>query len=198
MAELTQRPNFEKYQYGALAELLASSEESGRYAPGALEVLAGAKGLNLGEEALGFIRGTQASEDGIKTAIQIYAGKFKEKRGEYKPAELAAGWYANVLNSIDKGDKDKIVAKLGMYDETLGAIQKKVKKARLVVSASKDKDLKEEYTPEQIVQSEETLKKYGTALQIIEALDRYTFENLRPEAVNTTFKQELKGLASKV
>src|SRR3989338_4538912 len=133
MADVTQRPNFEKYQYGALAAHLASSKESGRYAPGALEVLAGSKGLNLGEDAEGFIRGTKASKEGIETATQIYAGKFEEKRGEYKLIELASGWYAPVLNSIDKEDKDKIVAKLGRYDETLVSIIKKYRKASRIV-----------------------------------------------------------------
>ena len=119
-----QLPDFMKYQYGALAGRLAQSEESGRYAPSALEMLAGSKGLNLGEEAQGFIRGTNASEDGIKTAIGIYAKKFQEKRGEYKPVELAS-WYSNVLSSISPEDAKKITGKLAEYDETLSDINKK-------------------------------------------------------------------------
>jgi len=66
MPPTTPRPAYEKYQYAGLAGNLYNSKESKRFAPGALEVLAGAKGLNLGEEALGFVRGTQASEKGIE------------------------------------------------------------------------------------------------------------------------------------
>ncbi|MEX2016863.1 MAG: hypothetical protein WD876_00100, partial [Candidatus Pacearchaeota archaeon] len=45
--------SFEKYMYGALAgRMLAAGNEG--YAESSLEILAGKKGLNLGEEALKF------------------------------------------------------------------------------------------------------------------------------------------------
>lgn len=189
--------SFEKYMYGALAARLGSSEESSRYAPNALELLAGSKGLNLGEEAEGFIKGTRASEEGIKTAIGIYAGKFNEKREEYKPSDLVA-WYSPLLADLDSGDKDKITGILGKHNESLKSINKKFKIALKIVKDSKDKDLKELYTTERISEAEETLKKYEKIMQTLNVLDNYKFEGLRPDAVNEARKEDLKGLAPKL
>ncbi len=184
---------FEKYAYGALAGRLASSEENSRYAPSALEMLAGKKGLNLGEEALGFIRGTQASEEGIKTAINVYAGKFEEEKGKYKPIDMAS-WYDSVLKDLDKADKDKIVSTLGKYTETIGAIMKKVVKANHIVKGKGTGA----NTPEQVSDAEKTMEKYQHAMIIMQTLDNYKFEGLRSDAVSEFRKQDLKGLASKL
>ena len=194
--EQRQLPDFQKYQYGALAGRLAQSEESSRYAPSALEMLAGPRGINLGLDAIEYHNsfGEQTQEQ-IAKSIRVYSGKFEEKRGEYKPVELANGWYGAVLNSLDKEDKDKILAVLGRHDETLGNITKKAQKAAYTVKAPKDSGL---FTPEQKAEAEETLGKYQRVLRIIEALDRYTFEGLRPDAVKASEKQELKGLASQL
>lgn len=188
---------FEKYQYGALARILASSEESQRYAPSALEVLAGEKGLNLGEEALGFIRGTQASEKGIATAINIYDGKFQEKRGEYSPADLAP-WYDSVLKDIDQGDREKIIRYLAKHTESLKDINKKIKRALRIRKSQEDEDLKDEYTPEQVSQANDTIRKYQEIYNLVQTLDTYKFEQIRPDAVKATRKLELKSLASKL
>ncbi len=195
MAKQTQKQeySFEKYQYGALAARLLASNESSRYAPSALEVLAGSKGLNLGEEALGFIRGTQASEKGIQTAIDVYAGKFEEKRGQYKPVDMVA-WYDSVLNDLDKADKAKILATLGKHNETIDSIMKKMAKASHIVQGKETGA----NTPEQISEAEATVEKYKNVFTVIHTLDNYKFETLRPEAVNTARKQDLKNLASKL
>ncbi|MEK6841826.1 MAG: hypothetical protein AABX91_01605 [Nanoarchaeota archaeon] len=189
-----QLPDFMKYQYGALAGRLAQSEESGRYAPSALEMLAGSKGLNLGEEAQGFIRGTNASEDGIKTAIGIYAKKFQEKRGEYKPVELAS-WYSNVLSSISPEDAKKITGKLAEYDETLSDINKKYIAADHLLSGV-NKGIK--FDDEKIAQAKKIKEKYQLVLEVLGMLDNYTFEDLRTDAVKTARKTELNGLASRL
>ena len=189
-----QLPDFMKYQYGALAGRLAQSEESGRYAPSALEMLAGSKGLNLGEEAQGFIRGTNASEDGIKTAIGIYAKKFQEKRGEYKPVELAS-WYSNVLSSISPEDAKKITGKLSEYDETLSDINKKYIAADHLLSGV-NKGIK--FDDEKIAQAKKIKEKYQLVLEVLGMLDNYTFEDLRTDAVKTARKTELNGLASRL
>lgn len=189
-----QLPDFMKYQYGALAGRLAQSEESGRYAPSALEMLAGSKGLNLGEEAQGFIRGTNASEDGIKTAIGIYAKKFQEKRGEYKPVELAS-WYSNVLSSISPEDAKKITGKLAESDETLSDINKKYIAADHLLSGV-NKGIK--FDDEKIAQAKKIKEKYQLVLEVLGMLDNYTFEDLRTDAVKTARKTELNGLASRL
>lgn len=113
---------YKDYQYGALASRLLGTEESRQYAPSSLEVLAGAKGLNLGEEALGFVRGTQASEEGIKTASDVYNSNFEEKRGEYSPAQLV-DWYNPLLSDLDSDVRDRITNYLGKYKEPLKNIR---------------------------------------------------------------------------
>jgi len=192
MAKKTSKPNFERYQYGALAGILGSSEDGARFAPGALEVLAGSKGLNLGEDALGFIRGTQASEDGIKTAIQTYAGQFEEKRGAYKPGELA-GWYNPVVADLDSSDRGKIFAVLNDYDEPIEVIKGKYKDAETITKASDRL-----FTPEQKAKAKKVQEKYGKVLLVMQTLDAYKFETLRGDAVGATRKTELKSLASKL
>mgnify|MGYP001616023605 FL=1 len=188
-------PDFMKYQYGALAARLYNSKESKMYAPSALEVLAGADGLNLGEEAIGFIRVTQASEKGIHTAINFYAGEFEKKRGQYKLSELVNEWYLPVLAGLDKTDVEKITSKLGEYDEKFADIVKKYAKAEHTLEG-KEKGI--EYSEDEISEAERTYKKYGEAMEIIGTLDQYMFESLRSKTVDTARKQTLKGLASKL
>ena len=186
--------DFEKYQYGALAKGLWESEESKRYGPSALEVLAGEKGLNLGEEALGFVRGTQASEKGIQTASDVYASKFEEKRGEYSPAQLT-GWYNPLLSDLDSDSKDKITNYLEKYTEPLKVIREDYADA---LNTLDKKAKKGKFSQEEINKAQDTKKKYEEILGVLSVLDNYKFETLRPEAVNTARKQDLKDLASKL
>lgn len=192
MARKETKPNFQQYQYGALAARLASSEENARFAPSALEILAGAKGLNLGEESLGFIKGTQASEEGIKTAINVYSGQFEKKRGEYKPEELAT-WYAPILKGLDKSETDKILSVLYEHDETLNSIREDYGRATYMIKAPKGL-----FTDEQKAQAKGIKEKYDKVLSVMNVLDSYKFETLRGDAVDATRKADLKNLASKL
>ena len=185
--------DFEKYQYAGLAASLAGSKENAQYIPGALEVLAGDKGLGWGEEALGFIRGTQASEKGIETAINVYNQKFQEKRGKYKPIDLAK-WYHSVLTDLGDTEKTQILTTLEKHDETIKDIKKKFKIALRVVQSQEDDDLKDEYTPEQISEAKDTLEKYNGIINLMATLDNYKFEELRSDAVEATRKGSLEDL----
>jgi len=189
--------DFEQYQYAGLAASLAGSQEGAQYIPGALEVLAGDKGLKLGEEALGFIRGTQASKEGIETAINVYNQKFHDERGKYKPIDLAK-WYDSVLTDLEDTEKTKILTALEKHDETLKDIKKKFKIALRVVESQEDDDLKDEYTPEQRSEAKETIEKYKDVLDVMATLDNYKFEELRPDAVETTKKRSLESLVKKL
>ncbi|MFH1311070.1 MAG: hypothetical protein ABIH65_01555 [Nanoarchaeota archaeon] len=188
-------PDFEKYQYGALAARLYNSKESNMYAPSALEVLAGKDGLNLGEEALGFIRGTQASDKGIQTAIGVYAGQFEQKRGQYNLSELLNKWYSPVLAGLDKTDIDKIRSKLGESKETYAEINEKYIEAEHVIEGIK-KGIKT--SEEKIADAIKTLQKYEEIKKIVDILDDYKFESLRTKAVDVSRIQDLKGLASRI
>jgi hypothetical protein len=195
MAKQTSKPkvyDFEKYQYGALAGRLLASKENARHAPNALEILAGAKGLNLGEEALGFIRGTQASEKGIQTAISVYASEFEKKRGQYKPSDFAK-WYAPVLADLEKKDKDKILGELSKHNETLKNITDKVSKAAYITNDDAPEGL---FSDKQIEDAKKVMEKYSKLMFTLKVLDDYKFEALRADAVDETRKKDLKDLAS--
>lgn len=183
-----ERPDFERYQYGALAARLASSEESVRFAPGALETLAGGKGLGLGEDAQGFISGTFASERGIQIAIGNYAGKFEKNRGEYKPAELA-NWYMPVIADLNKKTQDKILTVLNEYDEPLKAIEKTVERAGWISKAPEG-----ERSEAEIAEAKNLVKHYENLFKVMGLLDSFMFELLRGDAVSATRKRELEVL----
>lgn len=186
--------DFQKYQYAGLAANLAGSREGAMYVPGALEVLAGEKGLKLGEEALGFIRGTLASKEGIQTAIKTYAEKFEEKRGEYKPADLT-DWYDSVLTDLGEEEREKIEGALKEHDEPLKSINEKYERASYIASDDAPKGI---FTPDQIADAKKTLKKYENLVTVLATLDNYKFEELRPDAVEATKKKNLEALAKKL
>ena len=186
--------SFEKYMYGALAGRMLTSEESARHAPSALEVLAGKKGLNLGEESLGFVKGTMASEEGRKIAIDTYSAKFAEERGKYKPIDMAA-WYDSVLKDIKAEDKAKILGELGKYNEPIATIYEKINDA---LNTLDKKARKDKFTEAQISSAKQTLEKYQRLTLVLETLDNYKFEELRPEVIKESRKKDLESLASKL
>ena len=188
---------FEKYQFGALAARLNASKESAKYAPSSLEVLAGSKGLNLGDEAMGFIRGTQASQEGIKTAINTYAEQFEQARADYTPSDLS-DWYMPLLDGIEDEEKERILGVLNEYSEKLGEINKKFKVASKIIENSEDADLRDLYNEEQISQAREDVEKYGKVMLTMQILDNYKFEGLRPDVIDAARTKELKGLASRL
>ena len=183
-------PDFQRYQYGALAGDLL--EQGSKYVTGALEVLAGEKGLDLGEEAEGFIRGTQSSEEGVKTAIQIYNAKFQKKFGENDISSLGS-WYDPVLRGLDKEGKDKILEVLGKHDISISGLREEITKAAYILKAPK-----ELFAEDKKDKAKEVLKRYQEVAQVLNTLDSYKMETLRPDAVNATRVTELKGLASKL
>ena len=189
--------SFEKYMFGALAGRLASSEESSRFAPNALELLAGSKGLNLGKEAEGFVKGTYASKEGIQTAIGIYGGMFEKERGQYSPADLTE-WYMPLLSDLEKEEKEKIVEILGKHAESTQEINKRYLKAVRVVKDSEDENLKELHDKKKVSESKEILEKYREIMSTLRVLDEYKFENLRPDVIDEARKKDLKNLASKL
>lgn len=186
--------DFQRYQYAGLAASLAASREGTMYVPGALEVLAGEKGLNLGEEALGFIKGTQASKEGIATAINVYAKKFQDERGKYKPVELS-DWYASVLKGLKKEEKAKILTALGVHNESLKGINEKYDRASYIASDDAPEGI---FTSDQIDGAKKALKKYEDLMALLNILDNYKFEELRQDAVEVTRKNSLEALAKKL
>lgn len=187
---------FEKYQYGALAAHLASSKdpETARLAGGTLELLAGKDGLNLGDDAVGFIEGTQASDKGVQRAINIYAGHFHEKMSKYKPAQLSS-WYAPALKGLDEDTRGILLGELSNHQETVGQIENKVHEAQYVLGDEAPEGF---HSQEEIDRAQKTQLKYNGVLLVMHTLQRYVFENLRSESVNANRLKELKDLAGKL
>ena len=96
---------------------------------------------------------------------------------------------------LKKEEKEKYLSTLGNHNETIGAIRKKAKIASRVVKSQEDDDFKGEYTPEQLSEAKDTLKKYQDVLTVIATLDSYKLEELRPDAVKAERKQSLEALA---
>ncbi len=178
---------FESYQYAALASRLLN--QSPEYVSGALEVLAGERGLDLGEEASGFVRGAMVSEEGIKTAIGIYGSKYMEQRGEQTPGSLL-NWYNPVLEGLENEQREAIFGILEAQDETVESIDKASREAKHKLEGPEGM-----YTPEELREARETIRRYEEVNKTMGTLDRYMMENLRPDAVDATRKRELGGLA---
>ncbi len=182
--------SFEQYQHGALAAQLL--REKSPYTANALEVLAGERGLNLGEEAEGFVKGTYASQKGIETATKIYSDKFDEERGTYTPGE-AARWYDPVLEGLEPEERASIVGILESKDETIADITKKVGDAAYVLQSPEGM-----FTEDKLSEARSTIEKYQGVMKVMGDLDQYSIENLRPEATNEARLQNLKGLAAEI
>jgi len=187
--------SFQRYQNAMVAARFASSknEDDLRHVSGALEALVGKGGMNLGEDGDGLLAGALKSKEGIQTAIGIYSGKFRKARGELSPADLI-GWYSDVLSGLSEEESGRIVAYFGQYEESLGAIESKMGKA----SHIKNGEGTGANTEEELAVAEKTLQKYGTLMQVMSVLDTYQFENLRPNVVSMSRKEDLKGIASKL
>ncbi|MBU2616097.1 MAG: hypothetical protein KKC19_03260 [Nanoarchaeota archaeon] len=194
MTEQEQTPDystFEKYQYGALAARFLNQKDE-QSARSSLELLAGKGGLNLGEEAEGFIRGTQASEKGIQTATEIYSGKFGEAQGGYSPSDLS-GWYSDILSDLGGDESARITQYLKDFSESYEGIIAKMVKADHIL---KGREL-EASNPEQITEAEETFKKYGNLTNLVQKLTGYKFDILCKNVTVVNMKNELGELASK-
>lgn len=171
---------FEKYAFGALAKQLYERGEKA-YAAGALEALAGKDGLDLGEEAQGFIQGAYASENGIQTAIQIYQQTFAEKRGQEKIKDLFS-WYNPILGNATSQQSANIQTIFDV-DETLGDVTNKVLEAQHILSSPQGM-----FNQAEIDAAKDTANKYQGVVELLGQLDNFMYEDMRPVAVSRARK----------
>ena len=198
-SEETRTPTFENYAYGGLAEMLVEAGEI-PYADGALRTLAGPKGFDFGPGVKGFVEEALATEESVKRTARNYARQFQEKKYALKPSDLVS-FYSPALSGIDEKDKAKIVDYLGNYDETIGDITKKVTKASQVLEYLEqfgEEDTSKAYGKDATTKANATIKKYRDVVRTMGILDRYTFESMRPDAVEVTRKRSLEALASQL
>ncbi len=187
---------FDQLKYATLAAQLAQSEEGARYIPGALDSLAGPEGLDLGEDALGFIRGSQASEQGIKTAIETYHNLYNKKKSDQVVNTELLNYYQNaeVFNNLEDADRDKLVREFTRHQGlTFGQIEEQIKDAQYKLS-----DPENYFTDDQKDGARQILEGYQKFIAVEEMSERYLMESLRPDSVNATRVREMKNLADRL
>ena len=197
--EETRTPKFEDYAYGGLAGMLAEAGEVS-YADCALRTLAGPKGFAFGPGVKGFVDEALATEESVKRTARNYAHRFQEERYALKPSDLVS-FYSPALSGLDEKAKAKIVDSLGKYDITIGDITKEVTKASQVLEYLEqfgEEDTSKAYGEDATTEANETIKKYRDVVSTMRILDKYTFESMRPEAVEVTRKRDLEALAEQL
>ncbi len=188
-----QTPSYQRTMYGGLAGYFTGRKEDQKHVRGALEVLAGKDGVDLDEEQLGFMKGALSTKESTQNTGKIYARQYLQALGTQKVSDLAK-FYAPILSGID----GKAVARIGKVlekfgDETRRSIENAFGKAQYVLE-----DQFGVFSDEQKADAQETIKKYEPIMAVFATLDEYTFEGLRPKAVDRTRKSDLEALAKQI
>lgn len=187
------KSDFERFQYGYLAASLLGKGEDSKYVQGSLELLAGKEGLNLSEDAQGFVQATFASDESIQTATGIYGNQFQDKLKGVSVSEYYS-WYNPQLAGLDDADKKRFDSAMDAFKgEKVGEINKKIRLATTKLKAPQG-----DYSDAEIDEARKTYQKYEKYLAVTQTLDGYKFESLKSNAVDAARKKELKTLASKL
>lgn len=186
------KSDFQKYQYAYLAGVLTQKGEE-EYVPGSLELLAGKDGLNLSDDAMGFVRGANASKEGIDTVKGIYSEKYF-KALENTTVDQYIKWYGDVLKDIPEEERSKILKVLKEKgSEKIGKIQKEFINAQKIIEDKTDL-----FTEKHKEDAKNFLQKYQAFLGAYSTLEKYKTEELRSNAVNVSKKNDLSELVSKL
>jgi hypothetical protein len=181
-----------RYQYADVAARLGSSEETAPFAKGALEKLVDSFGVDK-EILEGLKAGTYASEEGINTAIGIYAGKYEKALGSMNVTEFY-DTRSGILKSIlgdEKANEAKAVFEK-YKEQTVGSIKKKVSQAQMI---SKDKT--GYFNDKQKEDAKKTIEKLGSIMTLISLLEQRNYEELRNGATKPTYKETFGELLKK-
>jgi len=173
-----------RYQYGALSARLLQTKEGSAFIGGALEQLA--YDLNIEKSALGFIRGSMASENGLKIAAGEYAEIYENAEGELKISELY-NFYKKDIDKYLKGEEKEIISKKYASDNTnVGDIKKKIAKIKHNLKSPDEKERKD---------AEKEIKEYQDIIVLLHVIQDEQYKNLLPKAIERTNKRLLEGLA---
>lgn len=173
-----------RYQYADTALRLISNESDAPFARGALEKLVDSFGVDK-DVLEGLKAGTFASEDGIKTAIQIYAGKYEKAIGSADVTEFYDVRY-NILKSLlgdEKANESKSIFEK-YKGQTVGSIIKKVAQAQAII-----KDKTELFDDKKKEEAQKTLKKFGAIYNLIQIIEKRNYEELKNGATKSTYKE---------
>lgn len=192
MTETYERPAYMKREYGDVAAWLLERGDDAKYAVGSLIECAGEKGLNLGPDAEGFVKGTISTDEGIKTASSIYSSQYKEGFSKTKLSELA-GFYGPLFKGLSDDERKTLERILNAGELTVEEMNKKLKVASYILS-----DPDNLFTDEQKENAQKEIQKYKGVANLMKTLEEYRREKLRPDAVDATRVEDLKGLVKKL
>ena len=190
---VVQRPDHEILTYGGLSAYLANRKGDEKHTKGALTINAGPKGVDLNPLQRGYMKGSFSNAESIKNTGNIYGEEYGKAIGKVTVGELAA-YYAPLMRGVD----DETVANIAsIMDEvkgkTRGSIEDAYEDAQLVLS-----DKHGRFTPADKANAKKTLRKYTPVIALFEKFDEYTFEGVRPEAVDITRVSDLKNLSDRL
>ena len=115
-----------RYQYANVAARFASREEDAQFVPSALEKLV--SGFGIDKDLIeGLKQGTMASEEGIKTAVGIYAEKYQKSLGNLNVSEFYDVRYPTLKSILGEAKATEAKETFEKYSEqSIASINKKV------------------------------------------------------------------------
>ena len=176
--------DLERYQFGNVAARLYSKEEDAPFARGALEKLV--SGFNVDKDILeGLKAGTFASEEGIKTAAGIYAGKYKKSLETLKVSEFYDVRFSTLKSLLGDAKAAEAKETFEKYkDQSIGSIMKKISEAQ-----AKLDDKTGLFDEAAKAEAQKTIDKFGPIFNIIQVLEQRRYEELRNDATKSTYKE---------
>jgi hypothetical protein len=175
-----------RYQYANVAARFASSEETVEFVPSALEKLVSGFGIDK-DMIEGLKQGTLASKEGIETAVQIYASKYKKALGTLKVSEFYDVRYSTLKSLLGEEKAMEARVTLEKYaDSSIASITKKVEQANAIL-----KDQTGLFDDEKKAEAKKTIEKLGSVYNIIQLIEKRKFEELRLDATKQVYKESI-------
>lgn len=182
-----------RYQYADVAARFSQNENEAHFVPSTLEKLV--SGFGIDKDVLeGLKAGTFASEEGIKTAVNIYAGKYHKSLGTLKVSEFYDVRYSTLKSLL--GEEKAMEAKVNLEkykDQSVASITKKVEQANAIL-----KDKTGLFDEDKKAEAKKTLEKLGAVYNIIQLIEQRRFEELRNDATKSFYKDSITEFLSKI
>jgi len=141
--------------------------------------------LGLGEDAGALLRGTQASERGVATALSVYAEKDSERRGNLRISELPDFYGEAFGEYVSEGDADAVRELFTAYDEeTYGDLMKSFSRAQTIVKNPAG------FSDEEIEEAKIAIQKYKPVRIAVDVFERYELRKMTVEDIDVEVDKE--------
>lgn len=188
-----QRPDHEILGYGGLAGYVRNRKGDEKHTKSALTINAGPKGVDLNEKQRGYMEGSFSNKESILNTGNIYGNAYHNAVGKATVGELV-GYYAPLLRGVDK---DAVANIAEIMDEVKSKTRGSIEKAYANAVEARDSE-SDKYTPEDKAKARKIIRKFAPIMALFQTFDEYTFEGMRPEAVQLTRVSELKELSDRL